>query len=171
MHGKTKKRWLSGAAAVCVHGRTRAQMYSGRADYDIIAQVKQGVRIPVIGNGDIYCADDAERMTAQTGCDGVMVARGAMGNPWIFKEILCRSDGKPFTPPTIEEKVNTALSHVEAMIADKGAPVGVHEARKHLAWYIKGHAGAAAVRAKINSAASIEQLREIMMSLIFLSNI
>lgn len=156
----------SGAAAVCVHGRTRTQMYSGNADYSIISKVKQSVKIPVIGNGDIYCASDAIRMANETGCDAVMVARGAMGNPWIFDEIRCALEGLPFTPPTIEERVKTALSHVQIMIDDKGAAVAINEARKHLAWYIKGYPGAAGARAKINSALSMEQLCDIMSELL-----
>ncbi|NLK39380.1 MAG: tRNA dihydrouridine synthase DusB [Clostridiales bacterium] len=155
----------SGAAAVCVHGRTRAQMYSGNVDYSVIAQVKRELRIPVIGNGDVTSAENARRMIEKTSCDAVMVARGAMGNPWIFDEIRAAQEGRAFSAPSIEERISVALKHIRIMVEDKG-PTALMEARKHLAWYIKGYPGAAAARAKINNAKTLAEFYDIMMSLL-----
>lgn len=145
-----------GIAAVFVHGRTRMQMYAPPVDLDIIAEVKAAVKIPVVGNGDIYCAADAEKMKSYTGCDGVMIARGALGNPWIFEEM------KGFPPPAEKEKYNVIMRHMELMKEKKSEKVSVFESRKHLAWYIKGIEGAAAVRDKINRTETFEGMADII---------
>lgn len=140
----------NGAAAIAVHGRTRREFYSGKADWDVIKRIKSKVEIPVIGNGDIFKAEDAKNMFEYTGCDAVMVARGTQGNPWLFSQINELIElGEIKTNPTPEEKLQTALYHVEKIIAEKGEVRGIKEARKHLAWYIKGLRGAAAVKTEI----------------------
>lgn len=140
----------NGVAAITVHGRTRREFYSGKADWDVIKRIKEELSIPVIGNGDIFKAEDAVRMIEYTGCDGVMVARGAQGNPWIFRQIdeLMR-EGKVSTFPTPKEKLETALKHINMLIEDKGESRGIKEARKHIAWYIKGLKGASAIKTEI----------------------
>ncbi len=152
----------AGAALIAVHGRTRAQMYAPYADWNVIAAVKKSVGIPVVGNGDILTADDAIRMYEQTECDGVMIARGALGNPWLFSEICARLEEREYTPPTFEERLATALSQVEFMVKEKGERVAVAEARKHLSWYTKGMEGAAAARMAINNASTLSEMRTIL---------
>ncbi len=126
----------AGAAAIAVHGRTREQYYSGRADWDIIRQVKEAVSIPVIGNGDILTAQDVYRMKRQTGCDGFMIGRGAQGNPWIFRQILHYMEtGEEMSKPDIREVADMILRHARAQIAFKGELMGMREMRKHAAWY------------------------------------
>lgn len=151
-----------GGAAVAVHGRTREEYYGGKADYDIIRKVKEAVKIPVIGSGDIFCADDAKRMFERTGCDGVMVARGAQGNPFIFRQInqLIKT-GKTEYVPTIEEKVDTMLLQLDMMVEDKGEHIAVCEARKHAAWYLKGEKNSAKIRQRINTLNSAEEIKTI----------
>ena len=156
----------AGAAMICVHARTREQMYEPSADWTVITRVKEAVGIPVFGNGDVFTADDALRMMQETGCDGVMVGRGAMGNPWLFSEICARLDGEPFLPPTLEERMRTAMDQVKATIAEKGERVGLAEAKKHVAWYCHGMNGAAAARARIMTATRYEDMEEIVFSLI-----
>ena len=147
-----------GAKAVAVHGRTRAQMYKPYADWNIIREVKEAVRIPVIGNGDVETAADAARLLEETGCDMVMVGRGAMGNPWIFSEINAYlSEGVVLAPPTLSERVTIMRRHIEKLCEYKGEDVGMREARKHIAWYIKGLHGAAALR---NDAGRLRTLDE-----------
>ena len=155
----------AGASLIAVHGRTRNQMYAPSSDNKIIAEVKKAVSVPVIGNGDVYTADDAVRMLEETGCDGVMIARGALGNPWLFEEITARLEGKNYTPPSTEEKLTEALGQIEQMIKEKGELVAVAESRKHLSWYTKGMAGAPKARADINSAKTFEEMRAILSSL------
>ena len=140
----------NGASAVAVHGRTREEFYGGKADWGVITRIKQELKIPVIGNGDIFSAEDAIRMFEQTGCDGVMVARGAQGNPWLFKEIneLIKT-GEVKTAPQPQERLRVALEHILRLIEDKGESRGIKEARKHLAWYIKGLKGATQIRTEI----------------------
>ncbi len=152
----------AGASMLCVHARTREQLYEPGVDRTVIASVKSAVSIPVMGNGDIYSAADALSMMAETGCDGVMIARGAMGNPWLFAEIVAALDGRPYTPPTAAERFDVALAQVREMIAEKGARVGVAEAKKHLAWYCHGMAGAAAARGRIMQAATYGDLESIL---------
>ena len=149
----------NGASAVAVHGRTREQYYSGKADWDIIKQVKAAVNIPVIGNGDVFTPQDAKNLFEHTGCDAIMVGRGAQGNPWIFKRILHYLEtGELLPEPTAEEKVEKALRHSQMLIDYKGEYIGVREMRKHMAWYMKGLPGAAELRGKLNHAENMEQL-------------
>ena len=148
----------AGAAMLCVHARTREQMYEPGVDRSVIARVKAAVSIPVLGNGDIYCAADALSMMEETGCDGVMIARGAMGNPWIFSEICAALDGKPYLRPAPAERFEVALAQVREMIEEKGERVGVAEAKKHLAWYCRGLEGAAAARGRLMLARDYAEL-------------
>ncbi|MBO5287473.1 MAG: tRNA dihydrouridine synthase DusB [Clostridia bacterium] len=152
----------NGASAICVHGRTRSQMYEPFANWEYIRQVKESVSIPVIGNGDIYSASDALRMLEQTGCDGVMIGRGAMGNPFIFEEIKCALTEKAYTPPTIFEKIKVAKEHALLLTEEKDERLAICESRKHMAWYLKGAKGSASVRLEINGASSLSQLFEIL---------
>lgn len=152
----------NGASAVCVHGRTREQMYEPYANWNYIKAVKEAVSIPVIGNGDIFCAKDAIRMVEETGVDSLMIGRGAMGNPFIFNEINHYFEKKPYTPPTIFEKVKVAMEQVSYMIEEKGESVAICEARKHLAWYLKGERGSAFTRGQINHASTLEELESII---------
>ncbi|MCR8846611.1 tRNA dihydrouridine synthase DusB [Paenibacillus sp. SC116] len=137
----------AGGQAVSVHGRTREQLYSGMADWSYIKQVKEAVNIPVIGNGDVFSPEDAKRMLDTTGCDGVMIGRGALGNPWmLYRTIEYLTTGELLPDPVPEEKVRIALLHMDRLIALKGEKVAVKEMRKHLAWYLKGLPGAARVK-------------------------
>ncbi len=154
----------SGAAAVAVHGRTREQFYSGKADWDIIHQVKEAVRIPVIGNGDIFTPQDAGRMMEETGCDGVMVARGAKGNPWIFSRIdhyLKTGEVLPKQGP--EEVKQMILRHAELLVAFKGEYTAMREMRKHVSWYTAGYPHSAALRNEINLVETMEELTELVL--------
>ena len=151
----------AGASAVAVHGRTREQYYSGQADWDIIAKVKEAVAIPVIGNGDIIDGESAEEMLKQTGCDGIMVGRAARGNPWIFREIKTYLEtGEHALPPTAEEKRDTILRHAALQLQVKGEYIGIREMRKHLSWYTAGYPHSAKLRQKINEMETMEQLIE-----------
>ena len=149
----------SGAAAIAVHGRTREQYYSGKADWDIIRQVKEAVSIPVIGNGDILDARDVIAMKEQTGCDGFMIGRGAQGNPWIFHQILHYFEtGELIGKPPMEEMVETMLRHAKLQIEFKGDYLGIREMRKHAAWYTAGYKGASKLRGRINDVESYQEL-------------
>jgi len=152
----------AGASMITIHARTREQMYEPGVDRSVITAVKRAVSIPVLGNGDIYTAADALSMMAETGCDGVMIARGAMGNPWVFSEICAALDGRDYTPPPMAEKFEVALAQVKEMITEKGARIGVAEAKKHLSWYCHGIEGAAAARGRLMQAASFEELAVIL---------
>ena len=151
-----------GAAAVCVHARTRTQMYAPGVDISHVAAVKRAVSIPVIGNGDIFSAADAIKMTEVTGCDGVAVARGALGNPWIFEEINGALSGAPFTPPSVSERVKTALRQLELSVIDKGERVAVAESRRYVGRYVKGVVGAAKTREKLCRAQSVREIEELL---------
>ncbi len=155
----------NGAKMICVHGRTKEQLYTPPIDPITIREVKRSVKIPVIANGGIYSGEDAMRLLDATGCDGVAVGQGAMGNPWIFAEILSVMDGKPYSRPELDELLAMALRHVKMLCADKGDYIGIRESRKHLGWYIKGLSGSAEARGKINTATSYEELEEILLSL------
>ena len=155
----------AGAAAVAVHGRTREQFYSGRADWDIIRQVKEAVSIPVIGNGDLLTAEDVIAMEEQTGCDGFMIARGAQGNPWIFRQILHYFEtGEHLAKPTLEEVTQMILRHARMMLEFKGEYIGIREIRKHAEWYTAGYPNSARLRVAINNVESFEALEELLMN-------
>ncbi len=152
----------SGAAAVAVHGRTREQYYSGKADWDIIRQVKEAVSIPVIGNGDIRTAEDVAAMHWQTGCDGFMIARGAEGNPWIFAQILhFFRTGEVLPRPSFAEVTETLLRHAAMQIRWKGEYTGIREIRRHAAWYTAGYRNSSKLRGRINEVETFEQLKEL----------
>lgn len=149
----------SGAAAIAVHGRTREQFYSGKADWDIIRKVKETVKIPVIGNGDLCSGTDVLAMQKQTGCDGFMIARGAQGNPWIFAQILhFLETGEELKKPSMEEVSHMILRHAKMLISHKGEYTGIREMRKHASWYVGGYRNAAKLRAKINEVESYDSL-------------
>lgn len=151
----------SGASLICVHGRTRDQFYSPGVDRNIIAEVKRSVKIPVVANGDIFCAADALSMLEETGCDGLAIGRGALGNPWIFSEITAAFEGREFTCPSVEERLAMALDHAADMIEKKGLHRGLAESRPHMARYIKGLSGAASARDEIMKADSLDAVAAI----------
>ncbi|KAF5042001.1 putative tRNA-dihydrouridine synthase [anaerobic digester metagenome] len=148
----------AGASMITIHGRFRDQFYSGTSDRDIIRRVKQAVRIPVIGNGDIFTGRDAREMLETTGCDGIMVARGALGNPFIFQEIKAALDGRPYERPSAREILAMAARHLTGAIEDMGEFIGVREMRKHLGWYLKGMRGASHFRDRMNRAETGEEV-------------
>lgn len=152
----------AGACALTVHGRTRMQFYAGKADWEQIAAVKAAVRIPVWGNGDVFCAGDARRMIEETGCDGVMVGRGAQGNPWIFAQILAERAGGQATLPTAAERCAMALRHARIQCEWKGEAVAMREMRKHVAWYLHGLHGASKVRDALQRMETYAQLQSLL---------
>ncbi len=153
----------NGAAAVAVHGRTREQLYSGKADWDIIREVKRAVSIPVIGNGDVDSPESCAEMYSYTGCDLVMIGRGSYGRPWLFGQIREHFEGKPPRPdPSPAEKLAIMREHIGLLIEDKGERIGIKEARRHAAWYIRGMQGAAQFRNRCGSLNSINELDELI---------
>lgn len=151
----------NGADCVYVHGRTREQLYSGSSDPTVIAAVKAALKIPVVANGDVTDAASATALLEKTGADGVMVARGAMGNPWIFSEIAAALEHRPYTPPTADERLSLIKEHIAVHIAEKGERA-LPELRKHLSWYIHGLPGSAAARAEINKATTGQELYSLL---------
>ncbi len=151
----------AGAKAIAVHGRTREQFYSGSADWDIIKEVKKNVSIPVYGNGDVFEVEDAIKLKEYTGCDGIMIARGARGNPWLFKRINHYfKTGEILESPTTKDKITQCLKHLDMIVKHKGEYIGIREMRKHCAWYLKGIKNGAKVRNEINKANTIEDFKE-----------
>ncbi len=152
----------NGADAIAVHGRTKVQMYAPPVDYEQIKNVKKAVKIPVIGNGDVVDGKSAKEMLERTGCDFLMVGRGALGTPWVFSEINAYLEkGEVLPEPSIEEKMGVMVKHIETLCQYKGEYIGMREARKHSSWYIKGMRGAASFRQEIGSLETIEQLKKL----------
>ena len=154
-----------GASAVAVHGRTREQYYHGKADWDIIRQVKEAVRIPVIGNGDVVSPESAKAMFDETGCDGIMIGRGAQGNPWIFRQILHWMETGEKIRPSAEEVREMILRHARLLVEHKGVYTGIREMRKHVAWYTAGYPGSARLRARVNEVTELCELEDLIQSL------
>lgn len=153
----------AGASAITVHGRTRAQMYSGQADYDIIRRVKEAVSVPVIGNGDVKDTVSAQRLFDETGCDMIMIGRAAQGNPWIFRELSAYFKGEAYLAPGVPERMTVMREHVSRMCEYKGEKLGIREARKHFAWYLHSLRGAAAFRREavgMNTLSDLDSLIE-----------
>lgn len=155
-----------GAAAICVHARTRSQMYAPSADWSYIKKVKEAVSIPVIGNGDVFSGADAKRMIDETGCDAVAIARGAMGNPWIFEETNAILGGKVFSPVSPTQKIQGAIDHLDLLIKLKGEARAVPESRAHMDKYTKGLYGAPRIRNAVNLAESAEEIKALLRSLL-----
>lgn len=151
----------AGAAAIAIHGRTREQFYSGNADWEMIARIKEAVQIPVIGNGDVFSGKDACELLWQTGCDFVMIARGALGNPWIFREAEALWRGEPAPEqPLVAQRMELVQKQFQMLLEEKGEYAAVREMRKHMGWYLKGIHGAARLRQKINTIDQAQELRE-----------
>ena len=152
-----------GVDLLVVHGRTRDQFYSGKADWDAVRRIRESVPIPVIGNGYVFSAEDALRMLRETGVDGIMIARGAQGNPWIFREVRAAIEGKPVPPrPEYDEIRDMILRHARMLIEEKGERTGVSEMRKHAAWYLTGQPNASKLRGMINAVENIDMLEDLL---------
>ncbi len=154
----------AGADALTVHGRTREGRFSAPINFDEIARIKAALTIPVIANGEIFTAADAMRMFERTGCDAVMLGRGAMGNPWLFSEIRSVLYGENYTPPTDRERIETALRQLDIAISEKGEKLAVLQSRGQLSWYLKGIRGAASARGALNQASTRDEMRDILLS-------
>ena len=152
----------AGGVAITLHPRTSKQLFSGHADWSLIKAVKEQVSIPVIGNGDIQTADDALRMLTETGCDGVMVARGALGKPWIFRDISALLSGRPVTPPDLTEVAQVCRDHFDLLLADKSEQLAVNLTKKHFSWYLRGLAGAATWRKQLMACDSTGQIAALL---------
>ncbi len=148
----------AGASAICVHPRTRSQGYSGKADWNIIKEVKQNVSIPVIGNGDIKCPEDAKRMIEETNCDAVMIGRGVLGNPWLIKNTVSYLDGGEITLPSINDRIEMCLKHLELLKSLKSEKVACLEIRNHISWYFKGISGANELKNKVYQTSNIHDI-------------
>lgn len=152
----------AGADAVTVHGRTREQMYEGKADWNIIGEVKEQLSIPVIGNGDVFSAEDALKIRKQTQCDGIMVARGSMGNPWIFREINQALKGEIIVKPSVKEKIDLCIDHLKLAVDYYGEAKAVREMRKNIAWYLKGLKNSTDIKNKVNYESDAGKVMEIL---------
>lgn len=150
----------SGASAITIHGRTRSEFYTGKADWNIIKQVKENVKIPVIGNGDIRTPEDAKKIFEQTNCDGIMISRASLGNPWIFEQVQEYLEGKEIRNISNDEKLKIILEHIDLETKEKGELTGIREMRKHLAFYIKGTENASEIREKINHIENKKELEK-----------
>ncbi len=152
-----------GAAAVTVHGRTREQFYTGKADWDIIKQIKRELSIPVIGNGDVFSPEAAKQLFEHTDCDAIMIARGSQGDPWIFRRVLqYLKNGELLQEPEAEEKINTIIEHMKMLIALKGETIAVKEMRKHIAWYLKGLPNSSAVKNAVNTLVFADEVEKVL---------
>ncbi len=154
-----------GASAITVHGRTRMEFFSGNVDLDIIKKVKESVSIPVIGNGDITSGESAIHMVKYTNCDGIMIARGAQGNPWIFEQVKAAFENRQYISPNSEEKLRVMLDHASRIVKNKGEH-GIVEMRKHISWYTKGMRDAAQLRVKANTLNTLDEVRELFENVI-----
>jgi nifR3 family TIM-barrel protein len=157
-----KKIEEAGASAIIIHGRTREQFYAGKADWNIIKKVKESVHIPVIGNGDILDGESAQKMLEETGVDGIMIGRAALGNPWIFKEIISYFKGETYEGPSVDEIYTTIISQYKSLIAEKGEYTAIREMRKHISWYVKGMKNATMIRNKINTVETYDEVKAVL---------
>ena len=154
----------NGAKAIAVHGRTREEFYSGKADWTIIRAVKKAVSVPVIGNGDVYTPEAGKQMMDETGCDGIMIARGAQGNPWIFRRTAhYLKTGELLSEPSAEERIRMALRHLQLMVELKGEYIAMREMRKHIPWYLKGIRNAAQIRGQINTISTQPEMEKLLL--------